>query len=123
MGIGTFGRSETFEPHAGDGHVTVTAHRVDGGLDLGQLGGVAAIFGIDDGLVDWEVNEGRTGEFAVFLAVALRAHVDPFRSEVAEIAVRAFEWSFGQQFAAAAEVGAVKVDRRAVHPVGIGDYL
>ena len=26
VGIGTFGRSETFEPHAGDGHVAVTSH-------------------------------------------------------------------------------------------------
>ena len=56
---------------SGDGDVAVGAHRVDGGAYLGKLGGVAAVVGIDDGLVDREVDICRCVELASFHRLSL----------------------------------------------------
>ena len=59
--VGTFRRSETFQPHGSDGDILVVAYGVDSRLYLAQFDRIATVIGINRRLVDREVYVCRSG--------------------------------------------------------------
>ena len=121
VGIGAFGRSVALEPDRGDRYVGVGAYGVDRILDFLQFRRIAAVVGIDDGLVDGEVDECRSVDREDLHRIGFRPDVDEARDVDERGFVEAQHVAlFVEQRAAAPVVLPVEDERGSVHPRLVG---